>query len=939
MTKCFISYTSDDVAWARWISDVCTRGGHSVTMQGDAFLPGHNFVLEMEKATRDTERTLVILSKAYLESEYGAAEWAAAFAQDPSGHLRRLIPLAIEPVDATGLWSAIIRVQLYDKSEEDAERAVLDAIETQPSERPLSAFPGQASPAPDTSLRETPGTSTPTGLTRPKVNVWRLPVELGSVTGRERELARLDASWQSTTTNVAVLAGWSGQGKTSIVASWLGSLAANAYLGAQAVFAWSFDGDEQGGESTSDAFLEAALSFFVDSESAANSTWERARQLTTVLQQTRSLLILDGVDRILDAPRDDAGSLREPVMRMLLRDLAALNRGMVVVTSRVQLADLVAFENQTVQTIRIDSLTTEAACALLRDEDLKGSTRDIEELAQSVMCHPLSLRLLASYIRTAMGGDVRKWRRSDFERAVQTADSKPTRIISEYETWFEGEPEGEILAMLGLFDRPATERELHYLRTIERIPELNGRLFRAPEDEWSHALGQLRSVRLVLAPDRRAIVDAHPLVRSYFREQLHNRAPDAARRGHALLYEYATHGQKVADTVEECASLVDAIWHATNAGLSLVALEDIYWPRLARDTHFLRDDLGAAALDHQALGMIRRGLIAEGTALDPVELTKILNEQSLDLRMMGRTKDALAPLLDALETIESVPPVVAANLCRHLAQLYTSLALVDDGLKAAMQAVSLTADLPDDRAGLERLAAGISLADVQSLRGDYEAAAQSLVTCGMVPHDYPSFSEIGAARVTFYICVYRAVEVAARVRDHGSPAAAEILDSAADGDFRSFLETATARAIEVNSAGRGLQLARALMDLAVVRHQRQVSGFMPDRATDLDEAVTLLRLMGQRPWLVEGLRWRAEMFSELGLFDGARRDIVEARTIAESDGLELQTLQCRCVMSRIERLMGNQSEAELIGRSVAEDAARAGVDHVYAVAIRLAETA
>jgi uncharacterized protein YndB with AHSA1/START domain len=49
------------------------------------FRPGGNFVLQMQQAASEAERTIAVVSPHYLKSLYTQPEWAAAFAQDPTG--------------------------------------------------------------------------------------------------------------------------------------------------------------------------------------------------------------------------------------------------------------------------------------------------------------------------------------------------------------------------------------------------------------------------------------------------------------------------------------------------------------------------------------------------------------------------------------------------------------------------------------------------------------------------------------------------------------------------------------------------------------------------------------------------------------------------------------------------------------------------------------
>jgi hypothetical protein len=75
----FISYTGKDRAWAEWIALQLEDAGYTTIIQAWDFRPGSNFVAEMDDATKRADRTIPVLSSAYLASDYAFTEWAAAF--------------------------------------------------------------------------------------------------------------------------------------------------------------------------------------------------------------------------------------------------------------------------------------------------------------------------------------------------------------------------------------------------------------------------------------------------------------------------------------------------------------------------------------------------------------------------------------------------------------------------------------------------------------------------------------------------------------------------------------------------------------------------------------------------------------------------------------------------------------------------------------------
>ncbi|HKI00405.1 MAG TPA: tetratricopeptide repeat protein [Thermoanaerobaculia bacterium] len=148
MTDFFISYTQADRPWAEWIAWVLEEAGYRTKIQAWDFRPGTNFVMEMDNAAKDAERTLLVLSPDYLKSGFGKAEWSAAFARDPTGEKGLLLPVRIQELNLEGLLGQIVYVDLVGADEAAAREKLLTGLargRSKPSKP--SVFPG-TSPAP-----------------------------------------------------------------------------------------------------------------------------------------------------------------------------------------------------------------------------------------------------------------------------------------------------------------------------------------------------------------------------------------------------------------------------------------------------------------------------------------------------------------------------------------------------------------------------------------------------------------------------------------------------------------------------------------------------------------------------------------------------------------------------------------------------------------------
>jgi hypothetical protein len=140
----FISYTAQDLAWAQWIAAQIEAEGHSTLMQSVDFHPGVDWVHEMHKAVDSTDRVIIVLSAAYLRSEYGAAEWRAAYRRDPSGELRILVPVRVEDIKPPGLLGTRTYIDLVGKDGETAKRLLLEGLFPSTRQQAVPRYPNDA---------------------------------------------------------------------------------------------------------------------------------------------------------------------------------------------------------------------------------------------------------------------------------------------------------------------------------------------------------------------------------------------------------------------------------------------------------------------------------------------------------------------------------------------------------------------------------------------------------------------------------------------------------------------------------------------------------------------------------------------------------------------------------------------------------------------------
>lgn len=147
MKDFFISYNRHDKQWAEWIYRTLKEAGYTVVYQAGDFRPGGNFVLDMQRAMTGTKQTIAVLSENYLQAAYTQPEWADAFARDPEGKERTLIPVRVAECQPPGLLATIVYVDLVNLSEEEAKTKLLAELQERAKLDKKPAFPGHVTAA------------------------------------------------------------------------------------------------------------------------------------------------------------------------------------------------------------------------------------------------------------------------------------------------------------------------------------------------------------------------------------------------------------------------------------------------------------------------------------------------------------------------------------------------------------------------------------------------------------------------------------------------------------------------------------------------------------------------------------------------------------------------------------------------------------------------
>jgi serine/threonine protein kinase len=96
-----------------------------------------------------------------------------------------------------------------------------------------------------------------------------------------------------------------------------------------------------------------------------NEAWEKGERLAKLIAHRRTLLVLDGLEPLQNPPGPQEGRLREPSLQALLRELAAFNTGLCVITTRTPVADIADHEGSSALSRNLEQLSSDAGAKLL----------------------------------------------------------------------------------------------------------------------------------------------------------------------------------------------------------------------------------------------------------------------------------------------------------------------------------------------------------------------------------------------------------------------------------------------------------------------------------------------------------------------------------------------------------------------------------------------
>jgi hypothetical protein len=732
------------------------------------------------------------------------------------------------------------------------------------------------------------------------VQTTRLP-ETGyeRLVGRVAKLRHIDNAWVAQGINILSLIGEGGAGKSALVNEWLKRLQADNYRGAEVVLGWSFYSQGTKERATS---ADEFLNWTVDKlgiNLETNSAGAKGEAIAEEMVKRRVLLVLDGVEPLQHGLDTQVGQLKDLGLRALLRHFASTPpgelHGLIVLTSRLAIKDISRWRDGSAPVIDLEQLPDDAGAALLRDNGVWGTEKELRSAAHDFGGHPLALGLLASFLTETQIGDVR---RRDHIRAYFAEPDNPghdhaKRVMESYEKeWLAGQPALlTIMHMVGLFDRPASGDCLKALRAEPIIRALTDGITSLSDSDWQRAVSRLRAGRLLAPLDLAApdAIDAHPLVREWFGERLRQAQEGAWKAAHGRLYEHlrdtTNEGEK--PKLEDLAPLYQAVTHGCRASRHQEALDRVYLERICRlraDGHpalYTVKVLGTGAEDLAAISwFFEKAYVKPTESLTPAAKSWVLSTASFLLRGQARLGETLstynAALHMAQETGDQLNVAIYSSNLSETELFYGNvIEAVRRGKESVDAASNFTQNVINHTTYAEALQAVGLHHDAERA---FDEAQRRLHFLGQFYGQSAAFSSVPGVRYCNLML------------DKGSSWGVHFIS--AWSLAKHGIEIASADGFLLDTALFKTVLGRANHGLAFWRKNERHPGSLVSESVQnsrscIEDGIGLLPEANQVQFVPYGFLARAAFRRSVGDWDGVARDLDEVEEIAESGPMRL----------------------------------------------------
>ena len=895
----FISYSRKDRPRAVQVEEFLKSRGISAWFDRN-LKEGENFHRRIREELKAARRVIVIWTKTSVESEWVNAE--ATYARD-----RRtpLIQMRWESCDVSPPFNLDhgINVAKFDDATKDQLLTAIGAVPVAGTRRTNAHTLIDA----DVELGTIPSTSA------------------DILFGRHTEIEALVRHAESEYTRLSIVHALGGEGKTSLLNHWIQSMQARGWGGARRVFGWSFyaHGSEGRAQASADRFFDEALAFFGYDGPPLQLSEAKARELARLIKRERTILILDGLEPLqhMTGSRGAAGRIRDAGLKRLMRDILTIPECFCLITTRVELGDLRDQSQPLIQRLKLPPLPRPAAIEMLRHLGVKGRDVDLEAAVTERGGHALTLSLLGRFLRTVHGGDVR--RRADIrgleelDAATVTGERSVAAIMEHYEyeysvrrTEVERGAKAQqsstaarqlaFLRLLGLFDRPTPYEALRAIISARPTTAITETLASATEGELRFALAALADLGLLnLSGDG---VDAHPLVRSYFRVRLtRSDLQPSARAAHLIVSNYFKKSAQSSDraSISALEPWIQAIQHSCAAG-------DI------RNAYQMY-----VGIDRGSEHALTKRFGAHGTNIELISLM-LENSKLCRQQLDGKTR---------------------GELWGFIATSYQSLGRTPEAEKAYARSYAMSVH-NEIRAGRALMAQ--FQADLAAERGDFKRSvrlANTAVEFGPREIKQPDKLRYWANLMATYGTALEKVGRAKEAETQFKAIETEVSRAKREKDvmrgrigykvcshwLRVHDRIRAERIVNLfhGPARRGASLVSRGLELLCIADFLHSSGDLEPALQAANEALDTIWKGAEYQAIIRGLVLRGAVLADLNRFAESRRDLLEALDLAMQAELYALETDVHLAMAEMSVRASAQSDATAGGNSAAESLGKA----------------
>ncbi|RQV93386.1 toll/interleukin-1 receptor domain-containing protein, partial [bacterium] len=508
----FVSYSHKDSEWVHnWLLPNLKAAGVELCIDRDDFDPGAPAIVNMEEAVKRSNKTLGVMTKDWIDSEWADYEALLTRSKDPAGRRRQFVPILLKDCELPDRISMLTYLNFRDSGNHDHE--LLRLINTL---RPAVVR--------DVRVAQLPYFAHP----------YPLPPNF---TGRVDE-RKLLTEWYTTDNHpVFVYEAIGGMGKSAVTWVWVQrdvlGLPVPGIVGEQpegcavpdnkrpaGIFWWSFyEADAKFG-----AFLNAALRYVGLKFDKDTSEHDKLLALVNILYQNRLLFVLDGFERELRAyasmnaayqgekiAQDKQGDFRsciDPRAAVFLRSVASQPlASRILMTTRLhpkELENLAYCRHE-----NLSSFSVEDTLAFFHAQGIDCTRAEVVDTCQECGYHPLSLNLLAGMIKGSLRNpdDIAVIRGC---KVVENLKGKQRHHIlaASYDTLQDDQK--TLLSKLAAFRNPITFETASIFKAEGQS-----------EADFEAALKNLLDRGLIFQEGK--LLDFHPIIRSYAYDRLTDR--------------------------------------------------------------------------------------------------------------------------------------------------------------------------------------------------------------------------------------------------------------------------------------------------------------------------------------------------------------------------------------------------------------------------------